>query len=264
MNKNRQTLYMVITLAASFLFFSCQNKNEDNAAIFNTLKVEKSARLADNDDSPECIIHIEIDEINDTTDAANKINEAIIQASFGRKEKSFEIAIDSFTTNYINRYKNSLSELYQADLRAGVTSSWYDYRYKITSEHFDGYNDCFCYKLTTTKYEGGVREYTQIACLNFDKQTGAQLDLYDLLLPSYVSELQPLLLEKLLDDFDCETIDELHQKGLFRLTDVYVPKNYLFGPDCITFIYNVDEIAPYEIGLVSVDVPYKEIELLLK
>lgn len=264
MQKNRINQYLAAIVTACLLFVSCQNKNEDNNKLFNTLIVEKTAALCENEGSPECKINIEIDEINDTTEASNKINKTIIQAAFGREEEALETAIDSFCANYIFRYKDALSKLYEADLRAGVSSSWYDYRYKLKSEHSDGYSDCLCYKITTLRYEGGAREYSQITCMNFDKQTGEQIELQDLLLPTYVSELPPLLLEKLLDDFECEDIEALHQKGVLRLTDVYIPANYLLCDDYISFIYNTDEIAPYETGAVSVDISYKEIEALLK
>ena len=73
-----------------------------------------------------------------------------------------------------------------------------------------------------------------------------------------------MLLQELLSAFDCRDADELHAKGILRLTDIYVSANFELGRDGITFIYNADEIAPFETGTVRLTVDYDQMKPFMK
>ena len=117
-----------------------------------------------------------------------------------------------------------------------------------------------CYLIHKVKYEGGAREYREEQCLNFDTETGELVKLEDVLPPASLALLPSLLTEELLKTYGCRNRKELQDKGILRLTDIYIPLNYELGKEGITFIYNADEIAAYEVGAIRLTLPYSRLE----
>lgn len=263
-HKNTDRRACAWAIAACMALAACQGGSTMREEDFRQLETEKIIPLTSDKDAPTCRIDITVDELNDTGTVAGKINRTIAEAAFGGRPASLPTAIDSFCRTYGERYKRELANLYRADMKSKVSTDWYDYKYRISTEYKDGPDNGFCYLVHKTKYEGGAREYHEIQCLNFDRKTGKLIRLDDVFLPTYPALLQPLLLQELLSAFDCRDTDELHAKGILRLTDIYVPANFELGRDGITFIYNADEIAPFETGTVRLTVAYDQMKPFMK
>ncbi|EHG98462.1 MAG: DUF3298 domain-containing protein [Paraprevotella sp.] len=242
--------------------FLCACRGEDGSCSlsFQQLKVEKTVPLDSSEHSPACKVIIEADEINDTTRAARNMNRTIAFHLFGGMHRSFASAADSFCLTYAEQYRRDLTDLYKADRQSGINSSWYDYKYRMATEHKDGLNGYLCYLIHKVKYEGGAREYREEQCLNFDTETGELVKLEDVLPPASLALLPSLLTEELLKTYGCRNRKELQDKGILRLTDIYIPLNYELGKEGITFIYNADEIAAYEVGAIRLTLPYSRLE----
>ena len=127
--------------------FLCACRGEDGgcALSFQQLKVEKTVPLDSSEHSPACKVIIEADEINDTTRAARNMNRTIAFHLFGGMHRSFASAADSFCLTYAEQYRRDLTDLYKADRQSGINSSWYDYKYRMATEHKDGLNGNLCY-----------------------------------------------------------------------------------------------------------------------
>lgn len=248
-----------LAFVAAFLC-ACRGEGESHPSSFRHLKVEKTVPLDGSGRSPACEISIEADEMNDTTRAARNMNRAIALHLFGGTQRSVASAADSFCAAYAEQYRRELAGLYRADRQSGINSSWYDYKYRIATEHEQGLNGCLCYLIHKVKYEGGAREYREEQCLNFDAETGEPVKLEDVLPPASLALLPSLLTDELLKAYGCRNRKELREKGILRLTDIYVPSNYKLGRKGITFIYNADEIAPYEMGTIRLTLPYGRLE----
>lgn len=143
--------------------FLCACRGEDGSCSlsFQQLKVEKTVPLDSSEHSPACKVIIEVDEINDTTRAARNMNRTIAFHLFGGMHRSFASAADSFCLTYAEQYQRDLTDLYKADRQSGINSSWYDYKYRMATEHKDGLNGYLCYLIHKVKYEGGAREYRE-------------------------------------------------------------------------------------------------------
>jgi hypothetical protein len=73
-----------------------------------------------------------------------------------------------------------------------------------------------------------------------------------------------MLLKALLQKNDLENIQELRALGYLNGMEMYVPENFMLGPDNITFIFNPSEIAPMEKGATELIFTYRELKPLLK
>jgi hypothetical protein len=60
-------------------------------------------------------------------------------------------------------------------------------------------------------------------------------------------------------DESIKTLEDLHNKGILQLTNMYIPDNFLLGKDKIQFLFNRYDIAPYAAGEIILEVPYEEI-----
>ena len=86
------------------------------------------------------------------------------------------------------------------------------------------------------------------------------MKLEDVLPPASLALLPSSLADELLKTYGCRNREELQDKGILRLTDIYIPLNYELGKEGITFIYNADEIAAYEVGAIRLTLPYSRLE----
>lgn len=248
--------YIISTL----LFCTCRNSPGADEIQFRTVRVEHVTPLISDHPTPCCKMVIEMEEIDDTTLTARRMNHSIMVSAFGTPSSTLTDAIDSFCENYSRQYKKDLSTLYQSDMENGINAAWYDYKFHLFSTHKKGHDDCLCYLIRKVRYEGGAHEYEDIICLNFDTNTGELITLEDRYRPTLYSRLPSILLHKTLEQFNCQSLQELHEKNILRLTEMYIPNNYELGEDGITFIFNAGEIAPHESGAIRLTVPYAEIE----
>ena len=260
--KPRSLINACVLGLCALSLWTCREKTERELPAFRPLKIEKAIPLARGNSSPACNISLDIDEIADTTQASLKMNQAIAQWLFGGWNGTLASTADSFCSAYGEQYRKELAVLYRADQQHGVNASWYEYKYQASTEYKSGLNGCLCFTIHISRYEGGAREYIEEKCLNFDTRTGKRVTLEDVLTPASQTLLPALLLEELMKAYDCQKEEELHGKGILRLTDIYVPANYELGRDGITFVYIPGEIAAYETGTIRLFVPYARLETL--
>lgn len=246
------------------LLCACKGGNRDGLPEMRKVETVKTMPLDAGGDAPSCSIVLDMVEVLGEGGNAERINRTVMQRAFGLEANSMAEAADSFCLQRFSFYKESLSGLYEADKKHRVNSAWYDYRYALTAACEAGRGNILCYEITATRYEGGAREVTECHELNFDLETGDVVTLDDWFQPVYKAVLPPLLMEELLEKFDCADRAALQEKGVLRFTDLYVPANYKLGKDGITFIYNPDEIAPYAAGIIRLGIPYGSLGSILK
>ena len=251
-------------IICTVLLCACHNEHHPTHKKIRHINIKKTTRLDSCQSSPLCSIMIEVDDMTDTTVSTQNINQTIALEAFGHASYSLAQAADSFCTEYILRYKKELAHLYAADQKRGIHSSWYDFKYRIAVKHQGGINGYHCYRIDKTKYEGGAFEHRQLSCLNFNGLTGKLVKLDDVLRPACHTLLHPLLINELLRQFECNNREELQEKGLLRLTDIYIPANYELGKDYISFIYNAGEIGPHKTGTIILPIPYTRIRTIMK
>lgn len=256
---------MLLTVSCCIFILSCSIKDRNGGLAFDRITRNINTPLTSESETPACIIRISVDKASDTTRTARLINEKIKEVLFDNDSKpTLDMAIDSFCMKRTELYQKELAGLYEADLRQNIKTNWYDYRYDITGEYEYEADNCLCYKITEIRYEGGKNEAKHIHILNFDTKTGEKIELDKVLLPTYPAVISQLLTKALLETCGCKDVDELHDQGILLLTDIYIPENYMLDKDGITFVYNTDEIAPYETGPITLHIPREELKPIIK
>ena len=75
------------------------------------------------------------------------------------------------------------------------------------------------------------------------------------------------LIEEVNERLETDTITSiqgLRENGALLDVDLYIPDNFMLMEDRVSFLYNRYDIAPYAMGEFIIDVPYAEIETMLR
>lgn len=263
MNTIQQWLGCALFAITIFGISSCE-LTTSNKVQFSNLKFKKNNPLIKGQNEPSCNIDIKIAFATSPQAVADEINNQIIQQIFEYEDLAPQTALDSFTNNYQNRYRNDLTELYQTDRKNGIDSEWYNYMYQVEGKEVKGKETVVCYEVDMQVYEGGAHGIHNVFYLNFDPKTGSRITLKDLFKAEYKIKLNQLLIKKLMHNFECTTVDELAEKGVLLLTEMYPTENFKLDTNEIHFMYNPYAIAAYAVGSIQLSIPYSEIRDLLK
>lgn len=242
---------------------ACKSGN-DRQPVFDTVRLDKDVALEKAKDSPKCKISLTVHYVNDTTQRAKAINNAIESRLFGMRDMTMKAAADSFATKYMDDYVKTIAPLYKEDRGDKGRRSWYEYHYNISTEIVKGREDVTVYVINSEYYEGGVHGIEQQFAMNFDAESGRQLTLSDVFVPGYADKLNDLLLSGLEEKVGAKGVTELHGQDYLRTTEMFAPENFILGEDEITFIYNVYEIAPYAKGRTELAISYSDMKDILK
>lgn len=162
--------------------------------------------------------------------ASTSVDEAI--ESFIEEEKK-EFTTDPMTTTYYNHITA------QGDYgKAGVLNYWY----------------------TEEVFTGGAHPSTTTTVLRFDAETGNFIP-YDHVFPlSSNNRLKETLLEKLMQQNNVSSLEELNKLGFLEMMDMFVTKNISLEADSVIFYYNEYDIAPYAFGPCRLALSYDELQ----
>jgi hypothetical protein len=165
-------------------------------------------------------------------------------------KQSSELSVDEAVAEYIEDVK---SEFHGDD----VANVYYDH---LTGRAEYGKENVINYRLIEDVFTGGAHPCIQTTILRFNTQTGDFITLNDVFPTLNQPQLQKILLEKLMKDQDVHSIDELHQKGILEMTDMFVSNNFALLEDSIEFHYNEYDIAPYAAGACTIRVSYQDVK----
>lgn len=239
-------------------------EDSDELLAFDVIHVDKAITLEKTQNSPQCKVNMTILYMNDTTQKAKVVNDAIERKLFGVYGVPMREAANLFADRYMADFVKTLKPLYGADRNDDAKRSWYEYRYNILTETRKGRKGVTVYVINSEYYEGGVHGIEQQFAMNFDAESGRHLTLSDVFINGYEKRLNGILLSAIEKKFGAKDITELHELGYLRSTDIFAPENFVLGKKNITFIYNVYEIAPYDRGRTELEISYSDIYDLLK
>ena len=250
----------------SLLICGCGgSSNEDGTLTFKRIKMEKSVKLSDEKDSPECTVCLDMLYASDEDgEPGRRLNANIISDLFKFYGEVMPLACERFIKNFHEDYIVDLGPLYNADRKNPEHRAWYDYHYIVTTNVDQGSGPFINYTINLNCYEGSAIETNQHIIKNFDKNTGYELTADSIFVNGYKPRLTKMLLNALLQKNELKNIHELRALGYLNGMEMYVPENFTLGPDNITFIYNPSEIAPMEKGATELIFTYKELKPLLK
>lgn len=246
------------------LLASCGGDDENNVE-FQTVTADKTAILSNEELSPTCTVHLQLEEATETNGHRGElINATVMKRLLDREEASMKLAADAFAESYTDSYKKTMLPLYNQDRADTTKRSWYQYHYIINCSTQKGSKGTVAYLATIDYYEGGAHGINQLITLNFEAKTGRQLTLTDIFAPGYEQPLKNVLLKALKAKTGCSTLAALHEKGYLYSMDIFPSENFILGDETITFVYNPYEIAPYAVGSTELVISYDEVDKILK
>lgn len=232
---------------------------------FETIKAEKSIGITNEQGTPQCSVNIQLAAAKgEPAERAAAINAAVVKCLLDMEETPMQQAVDSFANSYTRSYVRNFAPLYREDRNDPEKRAWYEYHYNITGEATTGREGVIVYTAVIDYYEGGAHGINQRFIMNFDSQTGKQLQLADVFVPGFESRLTERLLNVLMEKTDAKSIDELHEKGYLYSMDMFVPENFILDDDAVTFVFNPYEIAPYTEGIIELEIDNDELKDLWK
>lgn len=261
----RNILATAVVLGTIMLCVGCGNDGKGGLIEFETVSAEKTVSITSEQGAPQCKVQIEIaSAVESQGERAEAVNEAVAMRLLDVESASLRTAADSFANAYTKSYQRNFAPLYREDSGDPRKRKWYEYHYNVTSEVSNGRFGVTVYRATVDYYEGGAHGVNQRIVMNFDNETGRLLRLADVFAAGYEQPLSLLLTAKLLEKTDTKNVDELRQKGILYSMDMFPTENFVLDKDGITFIYNAYEIAPYEQGIIELNIDYGECKEILQ
>lgn len=260
------SLLIPILMTAIMTLTACGGGSESNIPDFETVIKEKTVSISQESNAPQCSVKLELAAAKGTSgkEQAKLLNETVAQRLFYMEGLTLAQAADSFANKYTRDYVRNFGPLYREDRSDEAKRAWYEYHYYVTSKAYGGRKGVVVYEATIDYYEGGAHGINQRVVMNFDNKTGRQLTLADVFVPGYEQPLCDQLLKALVDKVGAKDVDDLRAKGYLYSMEMFAPENFVLGEDEVTFVYNPYEIAPYDQGLITLEIDNDELEKLWK
>ena len=267
--KRHITHCIQLFLGSFFALFiiSCTSSNNDwqNIEFYNVEKMEQLTEEPINANQVDSA-DFGLDSDQDKRELDVKVDMQFLKPENGANEKvcnlinghlmelllkqSSELSVDEAVAEYIEDVKSE----FHGDEVANV---YYDH---LTGRAEYGKENVINYRLIEDVFTGGAHPCIQTTILRFNTQTGDFITLNDVFPTLNQPQLQKILLEKLMKDQNVHSIDELHQKGILEMTDMFVSNNFALLEDSIEFHYNEYDIAPYAVGACTIRVSYQDVK----
>ena len=255
--------FTFIALMACFLL-ACSTEIEDTI-LFDNTTADKEVKLSNDERSPMCTVHLQIATASEKNGhKAEVVNRILQKRLLDMEELTMQQAVDSFANTYAVTYVRNLLPIYNQDRADSTKRSWYEYHYVITSEAHQGSKSTMAFIATIDYFEGGAYGVNQRITMNFDVKTGRLLELNDIFVPGYESQLSAVLQKALSEKVGANNLTALRSKGYLVGMKMYPSSNFILGDETITFIYNPSEITPHTMGETELVIPLSSLTQILR
>ena len=253
-------------LIACVLLVGC----ERNALQTTSLSSEQVCYLTDaQEDSLTVSIHIEYPTAIGKTDALNNIQRDLKHRLFGEAYIDMEPqqALDAYVAMLKTEYKINnlpLKEDWEKDNR--------DYEYApicceeqvLTGSVMGEVKGILSYCVARYVYTGGAHGSNFRQFVNYNLQTGEQIDEEQLFAENYQEPLTQLLLQYMVEQNDeIALIQDLQEAG-YNVDDIHPNDNFYLAEEGITYVFNPYDIAPYALGETEILIPWSALQNILK
>lgn len=263
MNKT-SVFFIILGCMAGSLLSSCEHVISKKV-IFKEFVFDKKYPLTEIARKPNCKVDIEIDYAVVPTEVAPIINAEIIKEIFDMEHITLQEAADSFAREYVANYRAEMMPILEYELQHNdKLPDWLDFEYDIRAKEKESINGITSYEIEYEHYEGNIDPTLATYELNFRVDNGQRITLEDIFIPEYEDELLELLMQSLLDEYDCHTKEQLQEQGLLLLTDLFITTNFRIDEWDVKFVYNPSEIGAAELGVIELEIPYAEVKHLIK
>ena len=253
-------------LIACLLLVGCKR----NALQTTSLSSEQVCYLTDaQEDRLTVSIHIEYPTAIGETDALNNIQRDLKHRLFGEAYIDMEPqqALDAYVAMLKTEYKINnlpLKEDWEKDNR--------DYEYApicceeqvLTGSVMGEVKGILSYCVERYVYTGGAHGSNFRQFVNYNLQTGEQIDEEQLFAENYQEPLTQLLLQYMVEQNDeIALIQDLQEAG-YNVDDIHPNDNFYLAEEGITYVFNPYDIAPYALGETEILIPWSALQNILK
>ena len=214
-------------------------------------------------DSPKLTANVTLQNIVLNNNAATE--KAIAEISYiltGEESKS----ITEAGNRYIAKLKAGYMELRPEYINIRESNDkphWLNHEFMVSSECSNGYKGLVNYTVNFFEYAGGAHPNSYCTTLTFDPNDGHEVTIGEIMKPGYEEPLIELITQSIISFLNVKDIAELDEV-IFDHKELYISKNVVMGKDKLTFIYNKYDIAPYAVGEIIAEIPYDNLQDLLK
>lgn len=184
----------------------------------------------------------------------NKFLATVISTEMEEQSKpnsAVELSPKYFKT-ILKQFKNQFDKY-------GEDSPWSYFDSTFIDESFEQFVQV---KRNSYSFTGGAHGNSIVSSNIFSRETGEQINLKDFI--SDVPKLTKIGDNYFRQIFEIKATDDLEQQGFWFTKGFELNGNFYFEDNKMIFVYNQYEIGPYSLGIISVEIPIREIKSLLK
>ena len=263
---------MCALLAVCFLLTACKEDktNFNNDILFDTIHVVKAYNI--NNDSTQPSFNFSMDFVYPTHLADSNIlfklqkvfNEIYLEDAAYRGD-SVRVAIDKYllksTESFEDDVKTYLNNVHSDSEETPTYLSSYD---KFLGHVLLNENNILSFQIERNTSKGKIN-FLSFRNYVFNLKTGDRLYEEDIFLPTFASEMSPLILDKILKMNNVSTVKDLTNLGYMQEVEEIIPNNNFYvTTEGITYIFNKGEYTALILDAVKVSFSFEEIKFLLK
>ena len=170
---------------------------------------------------------------------------------------AFDQLFSSLSNKFKEQYVSANQELYKNYGDECYACNWKNF-YRVSPLYFD--ENRLAINISKYAFTGGAHGMLHNTIINFDLDSGDLVSLDSLFDKPAFDKLNNLINKKLKEQNNLDPSQALRSAGFFN-DEIETSSNYCITKGGINFIYNPYEIAPYAMGVVTVFIPFKEINI---
>lgn len=172
-----------------------------------------------------------------------------------RLEPKIARATRAYVQTRLETYRQ-MAAMYHSD---PAHADSYGQHITVTTEVAEGADSIINYMVTAHMKTGQEPDQVQTQVINLSARTGRQIALTDIIIEGAEEQLLHDIVAQMARQMDVEGLAGLRAKGIFAYEAPYIAPNFIVAPEGITFIYNIGEVAPVEMGDIRVTLHQKNI-----
>lgn len=198
--------------------------------------------------------------------ALKPIQTRLLHDLFGDNYMDMDIndAITNYYQELLTEYKLDYESLIKEVESKNDSIEWrYNNEQILTSHVIYCQGNILSYAIERYVYTGGAHGINTRIFLSFDINTGNSLNEEDIFKEGYETDLTPILIDCLIEQYDdMHSVADLQER--YDVNAIQPNNNFYISADGITYIFNPYEIAPYALGETEILIPVEKIKPYLK
>ncbi|GHU58952.1 hypothetical protein FACS189411_15170 [Bacteroidia bacterium] len=263
----------MLLVLTGVLMVGCKPKPQavtDNNIQFDSIQVEKTYYLLEDKNNPNCDFQLKYvyPVAFGNEEVLKAVQKQFLRSYFGDEYENFtpQEAVNLYTEQYIEDYK-SLETDYKAEKEHEHEvdpGAWYSYvEYTVNEIKFNKSN-LLSYAISYENYTGGAHGSHTYINYNIDLATGELLTESEIFIDGFQDEMAQILVDKLVEQNDVKSPEELESIGFFSIDEIYPNDNFSIDETGITYFFNEYEIAAYVVGTTHIHLSYDDIKHLIR